>query len=671
MKFSSFLIAFLLAVSALISSCSNSSLQVCSPDRTIQVSFTLVDGQPQYTVKKNDNPVIQPSAMGFRLLQQADKLTRYKLLSTETDSAYERWEQPWGEFRYIENRHHSLIVHLAEVGGKNSLLDIHFRVFNDGVGFRYSFPEQNNQDSVVILDELTQFTFAGDHQVWWIPVHSENSYYESLYRKNRISETDTINTPATFETEDGLYLAIHEANLTDFASMTLRKTAPNQYVSELVPWSNGIRVYAKTPFVSPWRTLIIGENPGDLVTSTLMLNLNDPCKLDELSWVQPSKYIGIWWGMHLNKYTWSQGPRHGATTENVLKYIDFAGENGFGGVLVEGWNEGWDGNWSEDGTKFSFTKSYPDFDLGKITSYGVIKNVRLTGHHETGGAVANYEKQMEDAFALYQKYGVNTVKTGYVNKYLDGREWHDGQFGVRHYRKVVETAAKYKIMIDTHEPVKGTGLQRTYPNLMTQEGGRGQEWDAWSTDGGNPPSHTTVLPFTRMLAGPFDFTPGTFDFNYIVNRGTRVNTTLAKQLALYVIIFSPLQMASDLPENYANNPAFEFIKKVPCTWADTRVLNAEIGKYVTMASKDRNSEEWYIGSITNEDPRTLQINLTFLEDRVDYRAEIYADGKHADYRTNPDPVTNSTRVVNSKMQLDLKLSAGGGAAIRLVPVEKE
>jgi len=668
MKNSLFAVIGLLIISALFSSCSTKSFQLSSPDKTIKVSFTLVDRQPQYAVTKNNKSVIIPSAMGFRILQQANPVTRYELLSTETDSVDERWEQPWGESRYIKDRHNELIIHLKEVGGKSSLLDIQFRVFNDGVGFRYLFPVQNSPDSVVILDELTQFTFPDNHQVWWIPVHSENSYYESLYRKNRLSETDTINTPATFETGDGLYLAIHEANLTDFASMTLRKTDSNQYVSELVPWSNGIKVYAKKPFVSPWRTLIIGENPGDLVTSTLMLNLNEPCKLSDISWIQPSKYIGIWWGMHLQKYTWGQGPKHGATTELTMKYIDFASENGFDGVLVEGWNVGWDGDWSKDGTKFSFTRSYPDFELKKITSYAAMKNVRLIGHHETGGAVANYEKQMADAFALYHKYGVNTVKTGYVNKYLDGKEWHDGQFGVRHYRKVVETAAKYHIMIDNHEPVKGTGLQRTYPNLMTQEGARGQEYDAWSTDGGNPPSHTTTLPFTRMLAGPFDFTPGTFNFHYHVVEGTRVNTTLAKQLALYVIIFSPLQMASDLPENYVDNPAFKFIKEVPCTWSDTRVLNAEIGKYVTIARKDRNSEAWYIGSITNEESRNLKIDLSFLKDSLDYRAEIYADGEHAGYKTNPDPVTISTSIINSGMQLNLELAAGGGTAIRLVPV---
>ncbi len=573
-----------------------------------------------------------------------------------------------GEFRYVEDWHNELTIHLKEKGGKNILMDIHFRVFNDGVGFRYTFPKQPELDSVVITDELTQFTFPEEHQVWWIPVHSENSYYESLYRKNLISDTDTINTPATFETAAGLYLAIHEANLTDFASMTLKKINAKQYVSQLVPWSDGVKVYAKTPFESPWRTLIIGEKPGDLVTSTLMLNLNDPCKLADVSWIEPSKYIGIWWGMHLGKYTWGQGPLHGATTENVMKYIDFASENGFDGVLAEGWNQGWDGDWSVDGTKFSFTESYPDFDRERITSYAAVKNVRLIGHNETGGAVTNYENQLEEAFAQYHHYGVNAVKTGYVNKYLDGTEWHDSQFGVRHYRKVLETAAKYHIMIDNHEPVKGTGFQRTYPNLMTQEGGRGQEYDAWSADGGNPPSHTTILPFTRMLAGPFDFTPGTFNFDYSAVKGTRVNTTLAKQLALYVIIFSPQQMASDLPENYEGNPAFEFIKQVPCNWSDTRVINAEIGKFVTIARKDRDSDEWYVGSITNEEARTLEMDLTFLDESRDYRAEIYADGDGADYRTHPEPVKMTTRMVDSGTRLKLELAPGGGTAIRFVPL---
>ena len=668
MKNSIIRILSLITTSIIFFSCTSKSLQMNSPDKSITVLFSVDEGQPRYSITKHGKPVIESSAMGFVLRDLTDRGTKYKLLSSERSSADTTWEQVWGEFKYITDRHNELILHLQEAGGRKILMDIHFRVFDDGVGFRYSFPGQDGPDSIIILDELTEFTFPEEHQVWWIPVHSENSYYESLYRKNLVGETDTINTPVTFETTDGCYLAIHEANLTDFASMTLKKTNSRQYVSELVPWSDGIKVYTKAPFVSPWRTIIIGEKPGDLLTSTLMLNLNDPCVLDDVSWIEPSKYIGIWWGMHIEKYTWGQGPRHGATTKNVMKYIDFAGKYRFDGVLVEGWNHGWDGEWWIDGTKFSFTESYPDFDLNKIAAYAATKKVRLIGHHETGGAVENYENQMEDAFAMYQRSGVNTVKTGYVNKYLDGREWHDGQFGVRHYRKVIETAAKYHIMIDNHEPVKGTGLQRTYPNLMTQEGARGQEYNAWSPDGGNPPSHTSVLPFTRMLAGPFDFTPGIFNFDYRAVEGTRANTTLAKQLALYVIIFSPLQMACDLPENYEGNPAFEFIREVPCTWSDTKVLDAGIGKYVSIARKDRDSEEWYIGSITDEDPRSFELDLSFLEDGLEYTAEIYADGENANYKSNPMPVEILSQAVNSKTKLTIKLAPGGGTAIRLVPI---
>jgi alpha-glucosidase len=655
-------------MASLFSSCSNKTHQIYSPDKSIEVIFSLVDGKPQYSVFKNGKTIIEPSNMGFEIQGELDPDTKFRLVSTEESSKNEKWEQPWGEYQYIKDIHNELIVHLEEKSERNIRVGIHFRVFDDGLGFRYSFPEQTGLDSVIIVDEFTQFSFPEEHQVWWIPVHSENSYYESLYRKTKIGDTDTINTPATFETTKGLYLAIHEANLTDFASMTLRKVNPTQYESELVPWSNGVKVYAQAPFVSPWRTIIIGEKPGDLVESTLMLNLNEPCRLEDISWIEPSKYIGIWWGMHLEKYSWGQGPKHGATTKNVMNYIDFTSKNGFDAVLVEGWNHGWDGQWWIDGTKFSFTESYPDFDLEKITNYAAMKNVRLIGHHETGGAVENYEKQMEDAFSLYHKHGVNAVKTGYVNKYLDGKEWHDGQFGVRHYRKVIETAAKYHIMINNHEPVKGTGLQRTYPNLMTQEGARGQEYNAWSPDGGNPPSHTTVVPFTRMLAGPFDFTPGIFNFDYETVNGARVNTTLAKQLALYVIIFSPQQMASDLPENYEGNPAFEFIKNVPCSWSDTKVLNAEIGEYVSIARKDRDSEEWYIGSITNEKARNLEIDLSFLEDGLDYKTEIYADAEDSSYKTNPESFKISDSVVNSKMKLKLILAPGGGTAIRLVPL---
>ncbi len=488
------------------------------------------------------------------------------------------------------------------------------------------------------------------------------------YRKTPISKTDTINTPATFETKEKLYVAIHEANLTDFASMTLLKTSDKQYKSDLVPWADGVKVYAETPFVTPWRTIVVGKTPGEVATSTIMLNLNEPSKIEDLSWITPSKYIGIWWGMHLEKFTWGQGPKHGATTKNTKEYIDFAAKNNFDGVLVEGWNEGWDGDWTADGSAFSFVKAYPDFNLEEITKYAAIKNVRLIGHHETAGASKHYESQLEDAFKLYQKMGVNSVKTGYVNKYLDKKEWHDSQYGARHYRKVIETAAKYHIMIDNHEPMKGTGIQRTYPNFMSQEGGRGQEYNAWSVDGGNTPQHLTTLPFTRMLSGPFDYTPGNFNFDYKTPSGARVQTTLANQLALYVIIFSPLQMASDLPENYVGKPEFQFVKDVPCTWSDTKVLDSKIGEYTTIVRKDWDEKNWYLGSITNKEARDLKVQLSFLDAGKEYEATIYADGAGADYKTNPYPVAISTQKVNSKSIINIKLAAGGGTAIKFVPV---
>lgn len=641
---------------------------VKSPDENICLKFSAESGVPTYKVEYKGEVVIESSKLGIDFKELSGLKENFEVVDFKTQSVNETWDQPWGEFKTITDNHNELIVELMEKSGENRQLNIVFRLFDDGLGFRYVIPEQENLDEVVIANELTQFNFSKENDVWWTPVHSENSYYESFYKKSKISETDTINTPATFELKNGIYMSIHEANLTDYASMTLRKTSNKSYEAELVPWSNGDKVYAKTPFKSPWRTIILGDNPGDLATSTLTLNLNEPSVIEDMSWIEPSKYIGIWWGMHLEKFTWGQGPNHGATTENTMEYIDFAAKNGFDGVLVEGWNLGWDGEWFKDGSDFSFTQSYPDFNLEEITLYAAQKNVRLIGHHETAGAVSNYEDQMEDAFELYQKNAVNAVKTGYVNTYLDGKEWHDGQFGVRHYRKVIETAAKYHIMIDNHEPVKGTGLQRTYPNLMTQEGARGQEYDAWSTDGGNPPEHTTILPFTRMLAGPLDFTPGTFNFDYKTVNNARVQTTLAKQLALYVIIFSPQQMASDLPENYEGVKAFEFIKQVPVIWSDTKVLDGKIGDFVITARKDWDSNDWYLGAITNEEERSLSVDLSFLDKGVTYKAEIYADGEGASYEDNPYPVEISVKSVTNKETLELVLAKGGGTAIKFSPI---
>ncbi|MFH7013623.1 glycoside hydrolase family 97 protein [Flavobacterium sp. FlaQc-52] len=658
--------------SMLIFACSTKkTYTISSPGKNAELVFQLTaSGQPQYSFSSNGKSVIEPSLLGFEFQGIAKMTENFEVVSTEEKTADQTWEQPWGEFKKVRDHHNEMIVHLKESGGEERLVDIIFRVFDDGLGFRYEFPKQPHLGKVKISNEVTQFTFKDNNEVWWIPVHRENSYYESTYRKTLMSKTDTINTPATFETKDKLYVAIHEANLTDFASMTLLKTTDKQYKSDLVPWADGVKVYAETPFKTPWRTIVVGKTPGEVAASTIMLNLNEPSKIEDLSWITPSKYIGIWWGMHLEKFTWGQGPKHGATTKNTKEYIDFAAKNNFDGVLVEGWNEGWDGDWTADGSAFSFVKAYPDFNLEEITKYAAMKNVRLIGHHETAGATKNYENQLEDAFKLYQKMGVNSVKTGYVNKFLDKKEWHDSQYGARHYRKVIETAAKYHIMIDNHEPMKGTGIQRTYPNFMSQEGGRGQEYNAWSVDGGNTPEHLTTLPFTRMLSGPFDYTPGNFNFDYKTPSGARVQTTLANQLALYVIIFSPLQMASDLPENYEGKPAFQFIKEVPCTWSDTKVLDSKIGEYTTIVRKDWSEKNWYLGSITNSKARNLEVKLSFLDNDKEYEAEIYADGAGANYKTNPYPVAISKQKVNHNTVLNLKLAAGGGTAIKFTPIDK-
>jgi alpha-glucosidase len=438
-------------------------------------------------------------------------------------------------------------------------------------------------------------------------------------------------------------------------------------------------VKGHTPLKTPWRTIQIADRPGDLITSYLILNLNEPNALGDVSWVKPGKYVGIWWGMHLGKWTWSSGSAHGATTENTKAYLDFAAKHGFSGVLVEGWNLGWDGDWSAHGDKFDFTTPYPDFDLPGLAAYADSLGVKLIGHHETGAAVTNYESQMEAAFALYQSLGIDTVKTGYVGygqgiqRYDEqgkpvGKEWHHGQYMVRHHQKVIETAARYGIMINAHEPIKDTGLRRTYPNFLTREAARGQEYNAWDGAGGNPPDHVTTLPFTRLLAGPMDYTPGVLDLTFDQYRAdNQVNHTLAKELALYVVIYSPLQMAADLIENYEGNPAFQFIVDVPVDWEETRILHAEIGDFITTVRRERDGDEWFLGSISDENPRTLEAALDFLDPNVPYVAEIYSDGEGAHWQTNPYPLKIKKYLVDSTTVLTLDLAPGGGQAIRFYP----
>jgi alpha-glucosidase len=660
----------------------DTTLDVLSPDGSIKVTFALESYAPTYRVQRFGADVIVPSQLGFVFKEGGMLAGNLRIVSSTRSSFDETWTQPWGEKKDIRNYYDELRVDLEERAARPRRMTIVLRVFDDGLGFRYELPAQENLGAFEIMDELTEFVLAADYTAWWIPAYQPNRY-EYLYKQTPVSSIRIVHTPLTMETADGLFLSIHEAALTDYASMTLANRGDNTLKADLVPWSDGVRVRGSTPFHSPWRTIQIGDEPGDLITSYLILNLNEPNKLGDVSWVEPGTYIGIWWAMHLGIATWGSGPKHGATTANVERYMDFAARHGFDRVLVEGWNVGWDGNWTETEGGFQFTRPYPDFDIAAITTYGAARGVRLIGHHETGADVINYERQMEDAFDFYNRYGINTVKTGYVGwgqniKRIDEngtvqREWHHGQYMVRHYRKVVESAARHRIMLDVHEPIKDTGIRRTYPNMMTREGARGQEYNAWSDDGGNPPEHETILPFTRLLAGPMDFTPGIFDLFFSEARpNNRVNTTLAKQLALYVVIYSPLQMAADLPANYeANLPAFRFIEEVPADWEDTKVLHGRIGDYVTIVRKDRRSDDWYLGSVTDELGRKLEAPLSFLSPGKKYVAEIYRDGRDADWRANPLAIEIAHAIVDNATVLDIRLAPGGGQAIRFRPATSE
>jgi alpha-glucosidase len=653
----------------LLSQCRQAEdLTVTSPDGNIRVALRLEEGVPSYVVSRAGQSIIHPSRLGFVFKDAPPLNQNLAVVEVERNSFDETWKQPWGEVREIRNHYNELRVHLQEENDLRRQMIVVFRVYDDGLGFRYELPAQENLTDFQIMDEQTEFVLAGDHQAWWIPALLDRRY-EYLYRRSPVSSLKRVHTPLTMETADGLFLSIHEANLMDYASMTLVGRQSTTLQCDLVPWSDGVKVKASTPHQTPWRALQIADNAGDLITSYLILNLNEPNKLGDVSWVKPGKYTGIWWAIHLRQYTWASGPNHGATTENAKRYIDFTAEHGLDGVLVEGWNLGWDGNWLTAKNAFNFTTPYPDFDIEEVSRYAAEKGVRLIGHHETGADVENYERQMEDAFAFYERLGVDTVKTGYAGVLVDDREWHHGQYMVQHYQQVVELAAKHKIMLNVHEPIKDTGIRRTYPNMMTREGARGTEYDAWSQDGGNPPEHTTILPFTRLLSGPMDYTPGIFDllFEEAQRPNNRVNTTLAKQLALYVVIYSPLQMVADLPENYENHPAFQFIMDVPVDWEDTLVLHAQIGDYVTIARQDRHSEDWYIGSITDENGRTLETQLSFLVPNEVYVAEIYADGVDADWESNPLSYDISRFLVDHNTTLKLKLAPGGGQAIRLRP----
>src|SRR6185312_5886234 len=653
--------------------------RVTSPDGRNAVTVEVRDGALTYSVDRDGRAVLLPSRLGFAFQGAPPLRDSLRMVDTSRSTADETWTQPWGEVARVRDHHNELRVSVAEVAAPGRRLVVVFRVFNDGIGFRYELPAQPGLGEFAITDELTEFALADDARAWWIPSNRPRlDRSEMLFSSSPVSVLDSVQTPLTLETRDGrTFIVIHEANLVDYARMFL--TGPRMQSrtlrAALAPYADGIKVRGRTPFVTPWRTIQLADRATDLAPSVLGLNLNPPSVVPNTSWIKPMKYVGIWWGMHIGTMTWSSGPKHGATTENTKRYIDFAAANGLGGVLVEGWNTGWDGDWIKNANAFSFTQAYPDYDLPGLAKYAQSKGVHLIVHNETSGGIVNYERQMEAAFAMYHSLGLDAIKSGYVTDTTPEGNSHHSQFMVRHYRHVLEVAAKNHIMMDVHEPIHDTGERRTYPNMMSREGARGQEYNAWSGEGGNPPEHETNLYFTRLLAGPMDFTPGIFDL--LIERGTgrprhqwesHPRTTLAKQLALYVVIYSPLQMAADLPENYAGKPAFQFIRDVAVDWETSKTIDGRIGDYVIVARKAKNSDDWFLGAITDEEGRTFNVPLNFLTPGRKYTAEIYADGVGANWATNPLPVSISKRTVDSSTNLSVVLAPGGGQAVRFTPV---
>ena len=661
-------IIFSAAVVACCCAACTSVTELSSPDGRNTISFDAAT--MTYAVMRDGDTLIRPSALGIetREAQFAD----FEVARVRRASADETWTQPWGENKTMRDRHNEMAVEMRSADGRVRLT-LRFRAFDDGVGFRYEW-QVPDADSLTVTAEKTEFRFAADGDSWTIPASFET--YELLYRKLPLAELTDANTPATFRVGD-VYGSIHEAALYDYPEMTLRKTGELAFASELAPLPDGSKARVPGSFVTPWRTIQLGDRAVDLINSSLILNLNEPSKIEDTSWIRPMKYVGVWWGMHLGIESWSMDDRHGATTENAKRYIDFAAANNIQGVLFEGWNEGWE-SWGGR-QAFDFTKPYADFDVAEIVRYARERGIEVINHHETGGSIPNYERQLEHALAWSAEQGMRNLKTGYAGGFPDGY-LHHSQYGVRHYQKVVEAAAAHRITVNAHEPIKDCGIRRTWPNMMAREGARGKEWDAWST--GNPPSHEVMLPFTRLLGGPMDFTPGTFDILYERTRRSprrklwncgpevemRVNTTLAKQIAEWVIIYSPLQMASDLIENYEGHPAFQFFRDfdADCDWS--RALAGEPGEFVAVVR--RAGGNFFLGAATNEEARTLTLPLDFLEQGTTYRATIYADGPDADWKSNPTSYAITERDVTAADTLEVAMAPGGGQAVTFMPSEK-
>ncbi len=672
------------AVQAEAQSTTPQKWQLLSPDQQISVELALSADALTYQVSYRGKAVLKPSVLGLVFKGQPPLKSGLRVDQVSNRSQDLTWQPVWGQRSKIRDHFNELTLQLHESTTPGRQFSLVFRSYDDGVAFRYQLPAQAAlAGDLVITDELTEFAFARNFSAWWIEAY-RNLSFEYQYMNSALSTVSVAHTPLTL-TDDGIAVAVHEAALVDYSSMTLRNITDNHITlkADLMPWNGANpalasdtlpdRVYIKAPFQSPWRTIQIAPTETALLNSSLILNLNEPMAAGtDTSYIKPGKYMGIWWEMHIGEKDWSPGPLQGATTERALQYIDFASQHDIDGLLVEGWNQGWEGQWWQRPPTFSFTKPVKGFDIDKVAAYAKAKGVGLIGHHETAAGISYYEQQMADAFNYYQRLGVHSVKMGYVGKRLDGREWHDGQYMVQHFKKVVDTAAAHQVMVNAHETVKDTGLSRTYPNLMTRESVRGMEYNGGSPDTGNAPNHTVIIPFTRGLSGPIDFTPGIFNFNYQKHRpNNRVPSTLVNQLALYVTLYSPLQMVADLPENYAPggklHPAFAFIDAVPTDWQQSIALDGKIGQYLVVARQDKHSNRWFVGATSNEQARRVKLPLTFLAADKTYDAVLYLDAPDAHWQTNPMAYQIQRRAVSHNDVLELALAPGGGAALELIP----
>jgi alpha-glucosidase len=653
--------------------------QASSPDGSISVEVsTDNDGRAQYSISRNGKVLIAPSSLGFILTDSHNMVRGFKFEGKEISSADSNWEQPWGERRYVRDHHNELLVRFKQSAGLQRQMNIRFRLFDNGVGFRYEIPDQPNLKRMNIAEELTEFSVAAPGTAWWV-AGLEWNREEQIYQQTPIGGVSTAQTPITMRLDDNTHLSLHEAALTNYAGYYLKRQDGRSFRTTLAPSSHGPRVVRDTPFSTPWRTIRIGDSAASLVENDLELNLNEPNKLGDVSWFKPAKYVGIWWGMISGEWSWAEGPKHGATTARTKQYIDFAAKHKFRGVLVEGWNKGWNGDWFGHGDEFSYTQAVPDFDLKAVTDYARSKGVRLIGHNETGGNIAVYEAQMEAGFKQYAAMGVDVVKTGYVadaggiiaqgDKPSETQmEWHEGQRLVNHHLNVVKTAAKYRIAINPHEPVKDTGLRRTYPNWVAREGARGMEYNAWGQFA-NGPDHEPTLVYTRMLSGPMDFTPGILSLEG--HDHVPLASTLAKQLGLYLVIYSPIQMAADFIEKLEAYPReLDFISKVPADWAESHLIAGEVGDYAIFARKDRNSADWYVGGVNDATARDIKATMNFLDAGKRYTATIYRDAEGSTYANDTrHKIVIENRTVKKGDVLPIWLAPGGGLAIRLTPTK--